>query len=290
MSRYSYLPYIGAKAHGGERATTQMVVIHATDNDASAYAEAAYASRRTDASAHFYSDSVDIYQTLDTSLIAYGCYSEGNSRSVQFELCGQSNRLTDAVMRRVAPFVARACVEFGLPIVKVNSEQLRTGVRGICGHLDVTNAWHEGDHTDPGRSFPWPTFIGYVQAAVNVLNANKGDDDMPVGMGPIQLPRTPQGHESYSVWPVNHGGLPWGAAFVSIFADLFGAKAALRIAISDGAGSWNVIGEKIVIESGKIWNMQLPTGARGLSVTRVPSDETDSCTASVSMSIEYGRR
>lgn len=286
MSRYADLPYVQGRNYGPTRTRTQMIVIHATANTASAEAEASYASRRTDGvSSHFYTDGDSTVQSLDTKVVAYGCHPTGNSRSVQFELCGPSGGISDATMRQAAPIVARACNEYGIPIRKITPEQLRAGVLGICGHRDVTQAWHEGDHTDP-EPFPWATFIGYVQAA----DGGGEDEDMPTGMGPIQLPRAPHAHESYSIWPVNSGAIPWGVAFASIFADLFGGKAAFRIALSDGAGKWTIVGEKIVVESGKIWNMQLPTGCRGISVIRVPSDETDPCAGSVSMSIEYGRR
>lgn len=166
MSRYSDLPFVQAGGHGGTRTMTQCVVIHATDNTAPASGEANYAKSRSDGvSAHFYSDEGAVIQALDTALVAYGCFPTGNSRSVQFELVGRSNQLTDATMRRIAPIVARACAEFGIPIRHVGSVELRAGQRGICGHGDVTRAWGEGDHVDPGDSFPWDRFISYVAAA-----------------------------------------------------------------------------------------------------------------------------
>lgn len=287
MSRYPDLPYVQGRNYGPARSFTQLVVIHATDNTASAENEAAYASRRTDGvSSHFYTDGDSTVQSLDTAVIAYGCFPTGNGRSVQFELCGRSNQISDATMRQAAPIVARACAEFGIPLRKVGPVEMRSGARGICGHWDVTLAWQEGDHTDPGTAFPWDTFIGYVQAAA----AAGGDDDMPAGMGPIKLPAAPQAHESYSIFPVNVGAAGFGPAWASIFTDLFGGKAAFRVALSDGLGKWTILGEKIVVESGKIWNSALPTGTRGISVIRVPVDEKDPCTGSASMSIEYGKR
>jgi len=169
VSRYSDLPQVQALGDGGTRSTTQMVVIHATDNaTASAEGEASYATRRTDkVSAHFYVDNDSTVQALDTTHIAWGCYSTSNNRSVQFELCGLSNKLSDATMRQAARTVARVCREFGLPIRKLSSADLRAGTRGICGHADVTAAWLQGDHTDPGNTFPWTTFLTYVQAAAS---------------------------------------------------------------------------------------------------------------------------
>lgn len=116
------------------------------------------------------------------------------------------------------------------------------------------------------------------------------DDDMPTGMGPIQLPQTPKGEASYSVFPVNAGGLPWGEAFLTIVGDLFGGRAAVRIATADDRGNIGVIKDKVVLESRKLFNMKLPTATRLVSIVRLPVDDNDPCTASLSMSIEYGRR
>ncbi len=160
------LPYIPALGNGGPRALTQMVVIHATDNTASAHDEAEYATRRPDeTSAHFYVDDRSAFRALPLGDIAFGCFSMGNSRSVQFELCGLSNQISDATMRNAAPLVAEVCRLYGLPIERLSPADLVAGRKGVCGHLDVTQAWHQGDHTDPGSSFPWSTFLSYVQAA-----------------------------------------------------------------------------------------------------------------------------
>lgn len=294
MSRYAGIPYVQGRNYGPVRTQTQMIVIHATQNDASAEAEASYAARRTDGvSSHFYTDNDSTVQSLDTAVVAYGCHPTGNSRSVQFELCGFSGKITDATMRQAAPVVARACAEFGVPIRKVTPEQLRSGARGICGHRDVVQAWHEGDHTDP-EPFPWDVFIGYVQAAAG---GTTGGETM-FAIGPCALPSYPGGHENYSIPPVNSGGVPWGRAWLSIFADLFGGEAKFRIAVSNGVGGWSFLGvtpagggePRVVLESGHIYNVELPGGTRGLSFIREPVDEHDDCSGSVSFSVEYAAR
>lgn len=162
------LPYLHAAGDGGPRSRTVVVVIHATDNTASAAAEAEYATTRPDqTSAHFYVDDTSAYRALPLDNIAYGCLWHGNQISVQLELCGRSNQLTDATMRRAAPIVAEICARYGLPVRKVGPADVAAGVRGICGHADITAAFPQdhGDHTDPGSAFPWSTFIGYVQDA-----------------------------------------------------------------------------------------------------------------------------
>src|SRR2546423_1665265 len=115
---FSEIPYIHAIGDGGPRSRTQVVVIHATDNTASDEAEAAYATWREDhTSAHFYVDDDSIIRGLPLDHIAYGCFPHGNAISVQFELCGGSNRITDATMRRAAPYVRQVCDFYGIPEV-----------------------------------------------------------------------------------------------------------------------------------------------------------------------------
>lgn len=161
----SDLPYMHAAGDGGPRSQTQMIVIHSTGNTASAEGEASYATRRPDrTSAHVYIDGDSAVRALPVGNVAYGCYPIGNSRSVQLELTGNPTP-SDATMRQAAPIVAELCRMYGIPIRKIGPEQLRAGERGVCGHADVTLAWHQGDHMDPGPGFNWSRFIEYVAVA-----------------------------------------------------------------------------------------------------------------------------
>jgi hypothetical protein len=286
MTWYTDLHHEQAGGDGGVRSITQFVVIHATDNTASAAAEANYAETRPDhTSAHFYSDETIVIQALDTDHIAYGCFPTGNSRSVQVEISGLSNHLTDASLRRVAPVVARVCQEYGLPIRKVSSADLANGVKGICGHIDVTYAWGEGDHTDPGASFPWQTFIGYVQAALNPpAPTAEGDCDMVSGELNEGSKRTMIGLDD-----VNSGLAKNGEAWLSFVTDpaLLAEKGVdhvrLRVAVTDGKG-WNVpvvtLGTGATKPDGsklRGWrtSMQLGDGINGIRVDRLDLASAD---------------
>lgn len=283
MSWYPDLLHDQAGGDGGTRSMTQMVVIHATDNTASDEAEANYAQTRADhVSAHFYSDDDSVIQALDTTHIAYGCYPTGNSRSVQFEIAGLSNRLSDASLRRVAPVVARVCREFGIPVRKVTSADLLAGVKGICGHLDVTMAWRQGDHTDPGLNFPWAQFISYVQAAANpqAAAAVEEDDmaqflsiDFPVGAGEwLTQTLTPAGGAHYV----------YQAVTLTVCNDTFGKPYKLRMYGTNGDGRWAKLtpGDETdspVFESGKYRNFALNPGVRCISIRREKASDTDTC-------------
>jgi N-acetyl-anhydromuramyl-L-alanine amidase AmpD len=161
------LPYVWAAGDGGPRSLTQLVVIHATDNTATAAGEAAYCSHRPDqTSCHVFVDATSAVQVLPLDHIAYGCFPTGNSRSIQFELCGLSNQVPAAVIARAAGLVAQVCALWSIPAVHLTPAQAVAGQRGIIGHDGVTAAWHEGDHTDPGAVFPWTSFITQVQIAL----------------------------------------------------------------------------------------------------------------------------
>jgi N-acetyl-anhydromuramyl-L-alanine amidase AmpD len=181
MSTLPGIAYLHALGDGGPRSRTQVVVIHATDSTASAHDEASYATHRPDqTSAHFYVDGGGIYEALQLENVAYGCLWHGNQISVQFELCGRSNQLPNAVLRKAAPYVAEVCRRFGIPVRKISAGQVAAGVKGICGHADITAAFPQdgGDHTDPGSAFPWGTFINYVGGGQPAPAANSEDDDM----------------------------------------------------------------------------------------------------------------
>lgn len=161
-----------ALALGGASAQAQaqtfspsIIIIHATDNIASATNEAHFAQTNPEGTtAHFYVDEHSTVAFTPTTQIAYGAYSEGNKRAVQFELVGKSGHISDATMRQAAPEVRKQADKFHIPITKLTPAQLRAGQRGITGHADVTAAWHQGDHSDPGK-FDWAGFLAYIQKA-----------------------------------------------------------------------------------------------------------------------------
>jgi hypothetical protein len=129
-------------------------------------------------SAHFYIDANSVVQALDLYHIAYGCLYHGNAISVQLELCGKSGALSEPVMRNAAKVVKWVSQQYGIPLQKLSSAQVRSAYysdnpSGLCGHLDVTQAFPEdgGTHTDPG-TFNWDAFIGYAKGGNTVSDTD----------------------------------------------------------------------------------------------------------------------
>lgn len=215
MSIIDTLPYVHAGGDGGPRSRTQVVVIHVTDNTASDEAEASYATHRADkTSAHFYVDVDSVIRALPIGDVAYGCYPAGNAISVQFEFTGRDSTVTDAELQQAAPVIAEVCRMYGIPVRHLTPDDVRNGVKGLCGHLDITRAFGQGDHTDGGPGFPWAKLLAYVNAAAG--NGGQGGG----GGTPIPAPRpTPAPSGALAVDGV------WGLATTRALQHVLGVTA-----------------------------------------------------------------
>ena len=69
-----------------------------------------------------------------------------------------------ATLALAADAAAQHCLKYSLPPVKLTDKELDAGHRGIIGHDQATRVYRKSTHTDPGPNFPWPRFVGMVQA------------------------------------------------------------------------------------------------------------------------------
>jgi len=186
------LPYVQARSYGVGRSGRQIKysVIHYTAGSERATAAedgAAYDQRRLDGvSTHYFHDRDSTIQCVRLADRANAAFHKGNRLGIQHELCGTvqtRDQWLDAAsyptLQRAAFQVARDHLKFGLPVRRLSVAQVRAcwyedGPGGICGHVDVTNAYPEdgGTHTDPGAAFPWDVFMQLV------VDYYEGDDDM----------------------------------------------------------------------------------------------------------------
>jgi hypothetical protein len=107
-------------------------------------------------------------QCVKETTIAY--HAPPNTGSIGIELCdpqtGPSSRWGDAgheaMLRLAARLVREVAARWKVPLKRLTVADLKTGKHGICGHVDVSNAWHQSDHSDPGSGFPWDHFMTLV--------------------------------------------------------------------------------------------------------------------------------
>lgn len=170
--------YAGPVAHhsGSGNLPATRIVIHCTaGSDATGAPGTASWFRNPDSrgSAHYICDNRVTLRCTSLDNICW--HAPPNSRSVGVELCcslankglrhwTQSNHV--AMLKRGATLTAELCLYLNIPAVKLTVAQVRAGQKGICGHIDVSNAFGQSSHWDPGPYFPWSTFMAMVRAEV----------------------------------------------------------------------------------------------------------------------------
>lgn len=90
-----------------------------------------------------------------------------NPHSIGIEICGQAfYTRAQWLSGEVWPAVERARLRalelsqrHGVPWVRLTPADVKRGQRGLCGHADVSKAFGQTDHTDPGPNFPWDRFM-----------------------------------------------------------------------------------------------------------------------------------
>lgn len=128
-----------------------------------------FAMQASGGSAHYIYDSSRHEEHCVPETII-GWHAPPNGHSIGIEICGEASYtrtqwLSPEVWPAVEEAAARTrdlCVRYGLPMRKLTVAQLRAGAEGVCGHVDVSNAFHQTDHSDPGPHFPWDEFMHLV--------------------------------------------------------------------------------------------------------------------------------
>lgn len=59
------------------------------------------------------------------------------------------------------------------------ADQLHRGLHGYTSHAQVSLAWHQTDHTDPGPNFPWDVLEQQINSLTKPVPPSEEDDDMP---------------------------------------------------------------------------------------------------------------
>jgi len=159
------------------RTAVDWIVLHSAEvweKSSSAEAVAAYfLNPKPDASAHYVADCDSIVQCVKTEHQAAHC-GPGNSRSIGIEQAGYAKQTREEwldaygqqMLGLVSKLVAREAKQWNIPLVKLSSVDIKAGARGICGHVDINQAFpNNTGHWDPGPHYPWDVLIEMAKAA-----------------------------------------------------------------------------------------------------------------------------
>jgi N-acetyl-anhydromuramyl-L-alanine amidase AmpD len=125
------------------------------------------------ASAHFCVDADEVIQCVRLDDVAW--HAPGANRvGIGIEHAGFAAQTAadwdDDASRAILARSAKLCAELmraaGVAPGRLTPDQVKAGKSGICGHIDVTNAFPESGHghTDPGPNFPWDHYLELVSA------------------------------------------------------------------------------------------------------------------------------
>jgi hypothetical protein len=183
------VPYFGPVAHSsgtGNLPINRIVIHYTAGNDATGAQGTAkyFQDPAAGGSAHYITDSDETIQCAYDSVIAWHAPPNQHSLGIEMECSGANDAKGHwtlpnhvAMMHRTAKLVAQKAIQYGVPIVKLSVPDLVVGKHGICGHVDVSNAFHQSTHTDPGPYFPWGQFMTWVH-----------EEAALIGGGPIPIP------------------------------------------------------------------------------------------------------
>jgi N-acetyl-anhydromuramyl-L-alanine amidase AmpD len=172
------LPFVQARHFTrvtGKPRTIELLVLHtmeapekpSTAEDVAAWFAGPDAPQ---ASAHYCIDANSVVQCVLDKDVAWGA-PPCNHNGLQLEHAGRARQTvgewadaySQRMLRRSAALAADLCARHGIPPNYVNVIGLQRGLKGITTHANVSAAFKESDHTDPGPNFPMAAFLAWIR-------------------------------------------------------------------------------------------------------------------------------
>ena len=122
-------------------------------------------------SAHLCIDSDSIVQCVLDNDVAFAAPGANND-GIHLELAGFARQTRQEwldpfgilMLDQAADAAAQYCLKYNIPVRHLTDKELADKqTKGLVGHVQVTNAFKLGSHTDPGEDFPWDHFLGRVE-------------------------------------------------------------------------------------------------------------------------------
>lgn len=141
-------------ASGGQNAK-QAIIVHTTEGDT---AEGAKSALRSSGNSYhvLIDENGKEHRLVSDDAQASAAMGSGNRVGLHVALTGRvGQQWSDVMTSTLAARMSKWSSSYGIPLTKLSPEELKSGKKGVAGHADVSKAWGETDHTDPGPSFDY---------------------------------------------------------------------------------------------------------------------------------------
>jgi len=123
------------------------------------------------ASYHYVTDTDRVLPATLDNVVAYaaaGANNDGLHICIPGKAAQTRDRWLDNVsrnyIRQLAAVMVDLALAYSIPLRSLPVVDIVKGAAGYCGHVDISNAYHRSDHTDPGPSFPWDVLAADIAA------------------------------------------------------------------------------------------------------------------------------
>lgn len=202
----------------GGNLPARWITIHAMqapEKVTTAEAVANYFARGTVvASCHYCVDSDSIVQCVHEADTAF--HAPPNRYSIGIELAGYAEQtgaewaddFSTRMLNRAAILAAGICVRHGIPPVWLSVADLKAGRKGITSHANISKAFGQTHHWDPGPNFPVDYFIAQVRRTMFAQSITEGAIVTPPPP-PVKLVGGKKMRQLIPVGPLDGQGNGW---------------------------------------------------------------------------------
>lgn len=166
-------------------ATIQLGVFHTTENEDTTDPRAVARWQQNRANGSSYNVLVgtngETVRSNDDNYIPWSAGQTANRVGVHCSAIGYASRdragwiRHPAQIESMARWAANVSTRYGLPLKWLTPDEVRAGHKGFCGHAEVSAAWKEVNHWDPGAGFPRDLVLERATA----LTTKKEDKPVP---------------------------------------------------------------------------------------------------------------
>ena len=219
------MKFVQAAKHGGTQTRVIRIVIHGTvspcERGGAKNVARYFQSSSAGGSAHYVVDPGETVACLKETVVAW--HAPPNTGSIGVELCdpqkGSSSRWRDdnheAMLKRAAALVRQIAARWNIPLRRLTVAEVKAGKHGICGHVDVSKAFSQTDHTDPGSGFPWDHFMALVRDGDSAPDDSSWTEELVK-----ELPLVRLGDDNYDVKTVRGCLFARGHVPATAYADV----------------------------------------------------------------------